>query len=72
MQFSKLVFPAPFGPMIPVIEPSRTDRSTTERAASPPKESDRPSTDRMSRLSLSTTGDPVMRSFHEEPEDRES
>ena len=63
MQLRRLVFPAPFGPMIPVIEPSRTERSTSASAASPPKESDSPSTDRMSRPSLSTTGDPVMRSF---------
>ena len=42
--------------MIPVIEPSRTERSTSASAARPPKESDSPSTDRMSRPSLSTTG----------------
>src|SRR6516164_1402362 len=32
-----VVFPAPFGPMRPAISPGFTDRSTCERAVTPPK-----------------------------------
>src|SRR5512141_2867797 len=37
MQLSRLVFPAPLGPMTPWIVPSRTERETPDRAFNPPK-----------------------------------
>src|SRR5512133_3131623 len=47
MQLRRLVFPAPFGPMIPVMEPRCTARSTPARARTPPNESEIPSTERI-------------------------
>src|SRR5512137_1075126 len=46
MQLRRLVFPAPFGPMIPVTLPSRTVKSTRVSAAMPPKERESDSTAR--------------------------
>src|ERR671927_1890950 len=38
MQLSRLVLPAPLGPIRPAMEPSATSRLTLSRARSPPKE----------------------------------
>src|SRR5579883_2387913 len=45
MQFSKLVLPAPFGPIKPLIAPACTSTLTPSRAQSPPKNRLTPCTD---------------------------
>ena len=45
-----VVFPAPFGPMRPTSSPCLTFSVTSDRAWTPPKRTDRPSTARTSGL----------------------
>src|ERR687888_1985454 len=50
MQLSRLVLPAPLGPIRPVMEPSATSRLTLSSARSPPKERPSPWTTRNSAM----------------------
>src|SRR5687767_7342671 len=52
MHSMSVVLPAPFGPMRPTISPSRTARSTSSRAARPPKWTVTPRQSRMTGASL--------------------
>src|SRR5690242_12965593 len=50
MMLKRVVFPAPFGPMTPVISPSPTLKETSSRAVTPPKTCLTPRTSSMTRL----------------------
>src|ERR1700730_12660133 len=54
-----VVFPAPFGPMMPTISPEPTVRSTAWSATTPPKCTDRPLTSRLAAVADIVSRDPT-------------